>query len=101
MRNSVTVCLGEAGVEVGTMVFDRTGTRQSVAFEYSRPWLSNPERFALSPDLPLVGGFQYRANKDPNQSAFFSCFADVEPEGWARSTLPRPALSIRKACLLR
>ena len=97
MRNSVTVCLGESAVEVGTLVFEHAGARQSVAFEYTSAWLASPNRFALSPDLPLIAGFQYRANKDPNQSAFFACFADVEPEGWGRTVIQRDYALQRKA----
>lgn len=96
MKRGMTVCLGEEAVDVGTLVFETTGARQSASFAYAERWLANPDRFALSPDLPLVAGFQYRANKDPNQSAFFGCFADVEPDGWGRTVIQRDHAKQRK-----
>lgn len=93
MKQTVTVCLGEAGTPIGTLNFDAAGQRQSVAFAYLPTWLANPARFALSPDLPLVSGYQYkaanRANKGPAESVFFSCIADTEPDGWGRQVISR------------
>jgi serine/threonine-protein kinase HipA len=90
------VCLGEDGLQVGTLTFEARGARRVAAFVYADSWLENPERFALSPDLPLVTGYQYRANKDDYQSAFFGCFADVEPDGWGRMVIKRDHARQRK-----
>jgi serine/threonine-protein kinase HipA len=92
----MAVCLGEDAVEVGTLAFEAKGARRSASFIYADSWLANPDRFALSPDLPLVNGYQYRANKDPNQSAFFGCFADAEPDGWGRMVIRRDYAKQRK-----
>jgi serine/threonine-protein kinase HipA len=93
MKKSVTVCLGESGTPVGTLNFDAAGQRQSVAFAYLPAWLASPARFALSPDLPLISGYQYRASKpaakEAGQSAFFDCMADTEPDGWGRKVILR------------
>ena len=89
MKSSVAVWLGEDAVEVGTLVFEASGARRSVSFAYKDSWLASPQRFALSPDLPLASGYQYRAGKDGGQSAFFSCLADTEPDGWARTVIRR------------
>lgn len=96
MKRSITVCLGENAVEVGALAFEAKGARRAVSFVYSDNWLASPDRFALSPDLPLVSGYQFRANKDPNQSAFFGCFADVEPDGWGRMVIKRDDARQRK-----
>lgn len=96
MKRSMTVCLGEDAVEVGTLAFEAKGTRRSASFVYADSWLANSDRFALSPDLPLVTGYQFRANKDLNQSAFFGCFADVEPDGWGRMVIKRDYAKQRK-----
>jgi len=90
------VCLGEDGLQAGTLTFEARGARRVAAFTYADSWLENAERFALSPDLPLVTGYQYRANKDANQSAFFGCFADVEPDGWGRMVIKRDHARQRK-----
>ena len=92
----MSVCLGEDGLQVGTLTFEARGARRVAAFAYADSWLENSERFALSPDLPLVTGYQYRANKDANQSAFFGCFADVEPDGWGRMVIKRDHARQRK-----
>lgn len=96
MKRSMTVCLGEEAIEVGVLTYESSGTRRSVSFAYQDSWLENSHRFELSPDLPLVSGYQYRANKDPNQSAFFGCFADVEPDGWGRMVIRRDYAKQRK-----
>lgn len=96
MKRSFAVCLGEDAVEAGTLTFEARGPRRSVSFAYADTWLANPDRFALSPDLPLVSGYQFRAGKDPNQSAFFGCFADVEPDGWGRMLIKRDYARQRK-----
>lgn len=96
MKRSMSVCLGEDGLQVGTLTFEARGARRVAAFAYADSWLENSERFALSPDLPLVTGYQYRANKDANQSAFFGCFADVEPDGWGRMVIKRDHARQRK-----
>ena len=83
-------------MQVGTLTFEARGARRVAAFAYADSWLENSERFALSPDLPLVTGYQYRANKDANQSAFFGCFADVEPDGWGRMVIKRDHARQRK-----
>lgn len=96
MKRSMSVCLGEDGLQAGTLTFEARGARRVAAFTYADSWLENSERFALSPDLPLVTGYQYRANKDANQSAFFGCFADVEPDGWGRMVIQRDHARQRK-----
>lgn len=96
MKRAATVCLGEEAVEVGTLAFEARGARQAVSFVYADSWLASSDRFALSPDLPLVSGHQFCVHKDPNQSAFFGCFADVEPDGWGRMVIQRDHAQQRK-----
>ena len=61
MKRSMTVCLGEDAVEIGTLVFEASGNRRLASFAYAGTWLASSARFALSPDLPLVTGYQFRA----------------------------------------
>ncbi len=81
MKRSVAVSVGEDAAEAGTLAYESRGQRRSVSFAYADSWLASPQRFALSPELPLVSGHQFRAARDADQSAFFSCFADTEPDG--------------------
>jgi serine/threonine-protein kinase HipA len=93
----MAVCLGEDAVDVGTLAFEAGGTRRLVSFAYAETWLASPARFALSPDLPLVAGHQFRANRNPDQSPFFGCFADAEPDGWGRMVINRDHARQRRA----
>jgi len=88
-KQTATICLGEAGIEVGTLSYEERGNRRSASFAYAQAWLDSPNRFELSPDLPLVSGYQYRASKPTSPTAFFGCFADVEPDGWGRKVIER------------
>lgn len=92
----MTVCLGEGAVEVGTLAFETSGNRRMASFAYADTWLASNSRFALSPDLPLVTGYQFRAHKIPDQSAFFGCFEDTEPDGWGRMVITRDHAKQRK-----
>jgi hypothetical protein len=47
------VYLGDTALEVGELQFSRQGQKEVSAFRYSPSWLSHPDCFALSPDLPL------------------------------------------------
>ena len=57
---TLLVYLGDTGLEVSELQFSRQGQKEVSAFRYSLAWLSNPDCFALSPDLPLSTDFQYR-----------------------------------------
>ena len=96
MKRSITVCVGEAAVEVGTLTFDARGARKLAGFSYAPSWLGRADRFAVSPDLTLGEGHQYRANKARDESAFFACFADLEPDGWGRIVILRDHAKRRK-----
>jgi serine/threonine-protein kinase HipA len=99
MKRAVTVCLGQAAVEVGTLVFEARGNRQSVAFSYAQDWLARADAFAISPELPLGTGYFYAPNapgRAIEQSAFFGCFADTEPDGWGKSVIKRDYAKQRK-----
>jgi len=63
----------------GTLAFEAKGARRSAAFACADSWLENPDRFALSPDLPLAAGHQFRANKDLNQSAYLVVLPTLNP----------------------
>lgn len=96
MKRSVAVCVGEDAAEAGTLAYESRGQRRSVSFAYADSWLASPQRFALSPDLPLVSGHQFKAARDAAQSAFFGCFADTEPDGWGRMVILRDHARQRK-----
>jgi len=53
VKRSVSICIGEGAIEVGTLSFDARGARKLADFAYTPTWLARADRFARSPDLPL------------------------------------------------
>lgn len=93
---TLLVCLGDTGLEVGELQFSTQGQKEVSAFQYSPAWLRHPDCFALSPDLPLNTGFQYRAGSKET-STFAGAIADTEPDGWGRRVIHRAHIKRRKA----
>lgn len=89
------VYLGDTGLEVGELQFSQQGQKEVSAFRYSPSWLSNPDCFALSPDLPLSTDFQYRTGSKET-STFAGAIADTEPDGWGRRVINRAHAKRRK-----
>ena len=52
-------------------------------------WLSAPDRFALSPGLPLREGRHFSTGKEQKHSALSGCFADAAPDSWGRALMTR------------
>lgn len=89
------VYLGDTGLEVGELQFSQQGQKEVSAFRYFPSWLSNPDCFALSPDLPLSTDFQYRTGSKET-STFAGAIADTEPDGWGRRVINRAHAKRRK-----
>lgn len=69
---------------VGKLFVDSGKGKESYSFEYDESWLSNPERFAIDPELPLFRGRQYSASQK-----LFGVFQDASPDRWGRTLLQR------------
>ncbi|SFW26243.1 HipA domain-containing protein [Nitrosovibrio sp. Nv17] len=52
-RRPVRLCLGKAGLAVGSLVHVRQGRREHSAFAYDENWLADAARFNVSADLQL------------------------------------------------
>ena len=96
MRRSIRVCLGNAGVRVGTLHYDKQGRRESAAFEYELAWQRDPDRFAIDPALPLISGPQFHRQIGEG-SPFPRAIADSAPDGWARRIILRDHAKRREA----
>jgi serine/threonine-protein kinase HipA len=75
----------------------KSSTNANTAFAYGASWLANPARFALSPDLPLVIGNQFRKAPSKDDSVFHFAFADTEPDGWGCRVIARDHAKRRNA----
>jgi len=96
-RKKVTVALGQAALPLGELSHAKEGRREHATFAYDPGWLSAPARFAISPDLPLVGGNQFRKAPAKEDSIFHFAFADTEPDGWGCRVIARDHAKRRKA----
>jgi len=83
------VALGEGKRVVGRLRFESDGRRQHSQFEYADDWLVAPDRFALSPGLPLREGSYFNTGKEDKRSALPGCFADAAPDSWGRALMTK------------
>jgi serine/threonine-protein kinase HipA len=84
IRQQVQVCIGKAGLPLGSLVYVQQGRRENCAFAYDEAWLANPERFNVSADLQLIPGHQSHKAASPHDSVFHGAIADTAPDAWGR-----------------
>jgi len=89
VRRQVDVCLGQAGMRVGSLVYARQGRREHCTFAYGDDWLSVDECFSVSADLQLVPGWQPHKAATPEDSVFHGALADTAPDAWGRRVIAR------------
>lgn len=90
------VCLGQAGVAVGKLIYFKDGFREFSQFAYQEEWLANPVAFDISTDLSRVLGYQLRKAPSKDDSCFFLALADTEPDSWGRRVIARAQAKERK-----
>ncbi len=88
-KQQVQVCLGERALQLGELAYVKEGAREYSAFAYEPAWLAAAQRFAVSPDLPLVSGHQVHRAVAPNESVFHHALADTEPDAWGQRVIAR------------
>lgn len=89
IKHQVQVVLGAKASSVGQLTFVREGRREYSGFSYGKEWLSSPERFEVSPDLPLREDFFTRRAPSDVDSPFPFAFADTAPDAWGRRVIQR------------
>ncbi|MEK7947366.1 type II toxin-antitoxin system HipA family toxin [Pigmentiphaga sp. YJ18] len=89
IRQQVQVCIGKAGLPLGSLVYVQQGRRENCAFAYDEAWLANPERFNVSADLQLMPGHQPHKAASPHDSVFHGAIADTAPDAWGRRVIAR------------
>lgn len=95
-RRQVQLCIGKAGISVGSLVYVRQGRRENSAIAYDETWLTNPDRFNVSADLRLAPGYQSRKAASPQDSVFHGAIADTAPDAWGRRVIARDHARRRK-----
>ncbi|MEN9485657.1 MAG: hypothetical protein RJB37_3537 [Pseudomonadota bacterium] len=89
LQRQITVALGASAQVVGQLDHLKSGPRESTSFAYDRAWLQSADRFAVSPDLPLVEGRQFRKAASRDDPVFHFALADTAPDGWGRRVIAR------------
>lgn len=95
-RQQVQLCIGKAGLPVGSLVYVRQGQRENSAFAYDDRWLASPARFNVSADLQLMPGHQTHKAASPVDSVFHGAIADTAPDAWGRRVIARDHAKRRK-----
>ncbi len=89
LTQQAEIWLGRTPLEVGDLLFVRDGRREYSSFAYRPHWLGHPERFQISPDLPLAAGRVTRRAPTAEDSTFPYALADTEPDAWGRRIIDR------------
>lgn len=97
LQQTVQVAVGEAALSLGSLTYGKDGKREYSTFRYAESWLSDASRFEISPDLPLITGYQFRKAPTKEDSIFHFAFADTEPDGWGCRVIARDHAKRRKA----
>lgn len=93
----IQLCIGKAGLPVGSLLYVRQGRRENCAFAYDASWLANPARFNVSADLQLIPGHQPHKAASVHDSVFQGAIADTAPDAWGRRVIARDHAKRRKA----
>lgn len=96
VRRQVQLCIGKAGLAVGSLVYVRQGRRENSAFAYDESWLASPARFNVSADLQLIPGHQPHKAASAHDSVFHGAIADTAPDAWGRRVIARDHAKRRK-----
>ena len=95
-NRQVDVCIGSAGASVGRLTFVKQGQRENSVFAYAPEWLQSPDRFEVSPDLPLVAGHLSRRAQSSSDSVVHFALADTAPDAWGRRVIARAHAKLRQ-----
>ena len=96
IRRQIQLCIGKAGLPVGSLVYVRQGRRENCAFAYDEEWLASTARFNVSADLQLMAGHQSHKAASPHDSVFHGAIADTAPDAWGRRVIARDHAKRRK-----
>ena len=86
-QRSVEVFVDSVGgpARMGTLHAQSSGRQDVFSFAYTPEWLAGEDVFAFDPDLQLLAGAQYPAQKRNN----FGIFLDSAPDRWGRLLMQR------------
>ncbi len=88
----VSINIEVENILLGKLWFHHKNGRESASFEYSKDWLSHPERFALEPALQLTEGSFHT----PAGLNLFGALGDSAPDRWGRVLMRRTEAKLAK-----
>jgi serine/threonine-protein kinase HipA len=97
IKHQVQIAIGAKAAPLGQLTFVRDGRREYSGFSYGQEWLHSPERFEISPDLPLRDDFFTRRAPSNADSPFHFALADTAPDAWGRRIVQRAHAKRRAA----
>lgn len=97
LKVELDVCVGNAQLAVGKLIFLKDGARQFSQFAYREAWLRDQRFFNISPDLAPDISYQIRKPPTRDDSLFFLGLADTEPDAWGRRVIARAHAKERKS----
>lgn len=88
LSRAIDVRIGLSGTPVGELIFNYSVTKTSTAFRYYTSWLEHPQRFALSPNMPLQEhAFFVAAAGKSTRGVLPDPISDGTPDSWGRAII--------------
>lgn len=87
MKRILQVCMGDAGVVVGTLWFTAEAGREHSSFQYAQSWIDHPLGFAITPFLTLDATRKFFHGEMPLPPPI----ADTTPDSWGREIIIKEA----------
>lgn len=96
VQQVLKVCIGAAGIEVGTLRFESQGNREFSSFEYEEEWIADQRGFAIAPSLPLDSTRFFFKKEGDAISPLPPPLSDTAPDSWGRNIIRRDARENRQ-----
>jgi serine/threonine-protein kinase HipA len=90
------VCIGNAGIEVGTLHFEAQGNREFSSFQYEDGWINSDRGFAITPSMPLQPTPFFYKKEGDTISPLPAPLSDTAPDSWGRNIIRRDARESRQ-----
>jgi serine/threonine-protein kinase HipA len=95
-QRTLKVCVGEAGIEVGTLRFEAQGNREFSSFQYDDGWIADKRAFAISPSMPLEPAQFFFKKEGDTIPPLPAPLSDTAPDSWGRNIIRRDARENRQ-----
>ncbi|RSC21571.1 hypothetical protein EGT36_29470 [Agrobacterium sp. FDAARGOS_525] len=87
VQSAYKICIGDSGLEVGTLWFEAAGGREHSSFQYDSGWLEHPRGFAIAPALTLDADRKFFRAANEHGTPLPPPVADTTPDSWGRNII--------------